>query len=264
MVVTLVRRLYLLPESGLQHHSQGVGAVPCIMLDGELAEVAEPPLAPSPAGEWSTVLLRATDRRTILVAEPRRDLSEATWDRVLSRLPQVEQSRIKGLRRRQDRLNSAIGWCLLHRLAHHHGVTAHRAADGRPGTDPPLDLSMSHSGRWTAVAVSRSGRIGIDIEAVRSVTTTLARRCLSGDELAWLDDVEPGTCRSHRFFQLWTAKEAYLKATGVGLAVDPRDVRIDCSGGEPFLLGEAADSWEFSHASPSAGVCITVCAERTS
>ncbi len=234
------------------------------MLDGEVAEVADPPFATFPAGEWTTVLLGATDRCTILVTEPRRDLSEATWDEVLSGLPPIEQSRINGLRRRQDRLNSAIGWHLLHRLAHHHQVTAYRAADGRPRADAPLDLSLSHSGRWTAVALSRVGRIGIDIEAVRSVSTALARRCLSGEELAWLGDVEPGTCRSHRFFQLWTAKEAYLKATGIGLTVDPRDVGIDCSGREPVLLGEAADSWGFFYAAPAAGLCVTVCVERSS
>ena len=225
---------------------------------------AGPQFAESPAGEWSTVVLRAAEQRMVLVVEPCRDLSVAAWDQLLSGLPLTERSRIEALRRWQDRLNSATGWHLLHRLAHQHGATVHRAADGRPRADPPLDLSLSHSDRWTAVALSRAGRIGIDVEAVRSVTTALARRCLSGHELAWLDDVEPGTCRSHRFFQLWTAKEAYLKATGVGLAVDPRDVSIDCANGEPVLLGEATDSWEFSYASPAAGVCITVCAERTS
>ncbi|MEJ7775687.1 MAG: 4'-phosphopantetheinyl transferase superfamily protein, partial [Nocardioidaceae bacterium] len=97
-------------------------------------------------------------------------------------------------------------------------------------------MSLSHSGGWIAVAACETGRIGIDVEVLRDVTPSLERRCLSAVELAWLDRAQPGVPRSLRFSRLWTAKEAYLKATGVGLAADPRTVSIDHTGDEPRLL----------------------------
>ncbi len=213
---------------------------------------------------WSTVVLREEELHTVLLVEPHLALLAQDWHLVLSELSQSERTRIDRLRRWPDQLNSAIGWHLLHRLADHDGTTVHRAVTGRPCAQPPFDVSLSHSDRWTGVALSRIGRIGIDIEAVRPVTTMLHRRCLGASELGWLHEVEPGMERDRRFFRLWTAKEAYLKALGVGLSVDPRDVEIDGSGRQPVLLGRAGADWDFTADFPAPGLCMTVCAEIAS
>ena len=179
----------------------------------------------------------------------------------MTEVPASERPRIEGLRRPQDRVNSATGWQLLHRLARSHGAAGvRRDRDGRPRSDPPLDLSLSHSGRWVGVALCKTGRVGLDVETVREVSPSLARRCLSGPELAWLQQVAPGPARNHRFFRLWTAKEAFLKATGVGLATDPRSITLDCTDGDPVLL-RRNPGWTFSASSPAEGVCVTVCVE---
>ncbi len=242
------------------------------MLRGKVADpqLFEPQLIETTADqwytsdEWSTVVHKEGGPHMVVVVEPCRDLSVVAFERVLLGLPRIERTRIEALRRWPDRLNSAIGWHLLHRMANQHGMTVRRDIDGRPSADPPFHVGLSHSDRWTAVALSRLGRIGIDIEAVRPVTTTLERRCLTEHELAWLDDIEPELERSHRFFRVWTAKEAYLKALGVGLSVDPREVTIDCSGPQPVLLGTGTEHWDFTFASPCPGLCMTVCTERAS
>lgn len=216
------------------------------------------------ADEWSTVVRSEGSSHVVLVVEPCRDLSVVAFECVLSGLPTIERTRVEALQRWPDRLNSAIGWHLLHRMSRQHGMTVYRDIDGRPRADPPSDVGLSHSDRWVAVALSRPGRIGVDIEAIRSVSMSLERRCLTAYEMAWLNEVEPGPTRDRRFFRVWTAKEAYLKALGVGLSVDPRDVTIDCYGAQPALLGEDAEHWEFTSDSPTPGFCMTVCAGRTS
>ncbi len=134
----------------------------------------------------------------------------------------------------------------------------HRTERGRPYCDPPWDMTLTHSGGWIATAVSQIGRVGIDVEGVRDIAPSLARRCLSHTELDWLGRAAGHATRNHRFCRLWTAKEAYLKAVGVGLAVDPREVTVDLCGDQPRLLGRPSERWQLSELGPAPGVCIPV------
>jgi len=126
-----------------------------------------------------------------------------------------------------------------------------------------MDVSLSHSGGWIAAAASPEGRIGIDIEAEREVSVTLTRRCLAPSELDWLSAAIPGQPQRERFFRLWTAKEAYVKATGEGIRSDLRRIAIDHSGGEPRLAGPQQGHWQFTVTRPAPQVWVTVCSERT-
>lgn len=106
------------------------------------------------------------------------------------------------------------------------GSTGH----GRPTiARDDLDVGIAHSGHVLALAVAFDTRVGIDVELVRGRPPArldrLAARVLDRTDLAaWrtraLQD------RERAFLRAWTAKEAYLKALGVGVtralaAVDP-------------------------------------------
>lgn len=104
---------------------------------------------------------------------------------------------------------------------------------------PDLSLSVSRSGLWWLVGLSAEGRIGVDVESVtvralRLATSVLARdlgksRLIS--EVAALGTV--GEVPSA--LSLWSAKEAVLKAAGVGLAVRPRFVIVEADdAGQPL------------------------------
>jgi hypothetical protein len=198
-----------------------------------------------------------------LVVVPRGPrLGPHAWSSLLARLPAGERHRVQQLRRWEDRQDSAIGWDLIGQFAARHGVSVLRAASGRPVADLPVDISLSHGAGWIAVAGHVSGRVGVDVEGARHVPPTLTRRCLASPELSWLDGAADRAGRSDRFLRLWTAKEAYLKATGTGLDRDPRTCATDCSGPAPRLLGADGDRWQFRSSSPAAGVHVTVCWER--
>lgn len=79
-------------------------------------------------------------------------------------------------------------------------------------------FNLSHSGRLVACALARSP-VGVDVETTsREVDyLSIARSHFSLEEAAWIDS-RPAL-RRQRFTVLWTLKEAYLKAVGVGIAV---------------------------------------------
>lgn len=82
-----------------------------------------------------------------------------------------------------------------------------------------LHFSLSHSGFFVACAVS-SREIGADIEALRPIRPALAKRVCTPEELRYISP--GGEFDSARFLAVWTAKEAYCKYTGQGIAADLR------------------------------------------
>ncbi len=89
------------------------------------------------------------------------------------------------------------------------------------------DFNLSHSTDMLALAVSRHGKIGLDIEQRKTLPdmdAMFAAIC-SPNELA-LFETFPDSERNQLFFQLWTAKEATLKALGTGLLQSPRPIEL--------------------------------------
>lgn len=74
---------------------------------------------------------------------------------------------------------------------------------------PDVWFSLSHSGRYALCAVGE-GSVGADVQQVRDVKLTLARR-LHPDERDWLSR-QPAEEQTDAFFRLWTRKEAWVKA----------------------------------------------------
>jgi len=87
-------------------------------------------------------------------------------------------------------------------------------------------FSVSHADDRLVVATTEPDvRVGIDLEVVRDRPRldALAHRTLDDDAYAaWCAAPEPE--RLTAFLRAWTAKEAYLKAIGLGIATALRDV----------------------------------------
>lgn len=137
--------------------------------------------------------------------------------------------------RDEDRRRRTCAWGLLrHVLAGYAGQPAsalrfETGVHGKPslvGAGAPLRFSLAHSGGWCAVAVSTTATVGIDIERVRDLRdlAAVAERCFAPAELVCTRETR---VPAMQFFELWTLKEAALKALGTGFALDPRDVHVE-------------------------------------
>ncbi|NET55757.1 MAG: 4'-phosphopantetheinyl transferase superfamily protein [Symploca sp. SIO2E6] len=112
-----------------------------------------------------------------------------------------------------------------------------------------VDFNLSHSRGMALYAVTRNRQIGIDLEYIRSVSDVdqLAKRFFSPRESAVISSLSPEQ-KQEEFFKAWTGKEAYLKATGDGLA-GLEEVEIFLNPGKPAALlniqgdQQAASNW---------------------
>jgi 4'-phosphopantetheinyl transferase len=99
------------------------------------------------------------------------------------------------------------------------------APGGKPriSRQPAPWFNLSHCDGRVACAVSPDIELGIDVEAVKQeAPVELARYYFARDEERWLANLS-GWEQPLGFFRLWTLKEAFIKATGRGLAQKLQD-----------------------------------------
>lgn len=92
---------------------------------------------------------------------------------------------------------------------------------------PDLQFSASQSAGLAMVAVTAKRRVGVDIEAIRAVPEAehIAARFFTTSERESISAL-PERAQSQAFFGVWTRKEAFTKAVGLGLADSLREVQV--------------------------------------
>ena len=100
-------------------------------------------------------------------------------------------------------------------------VTLVYGEQGKPALaeDSSLTFNVSHAFGVALIGFARKRDIGVDIEMIRPLSDAraVARRSFSATEFEeWTAVAEPQKMQA--FFNCWTRKEAYIKATGQGLA----------------------------------------------
>ena len=115
-------------------------------------------------------------------------------------------------------------------------------AQGKPFLDAPahgrsLRFSLSHSGDLALVAVSLGREVGVDVERVRPRADLAAfvARYFSPRERQALARISSDD-RLRAFYEIWTLKEAYLKACGDGLLRELDAFDVTVGDAQPRLL----------------------------
>jgi 4'-phosphopantetheinyl transferase len=102
-------------------------------------------------------------------------------------------------------------------------------AYGRPELDPPCGLrfNLSNTAGLVVCVVSEGPEIGVDVEAHARAAEILevVETVFSDIEIAELRALERADARD-RAVSLWTLKEAYIKARGMGLSLPLREISM--------------------------------------
>jgi 4'-phosphopantetheinyl transferase len=145
---------------------------------------------------------------------------------------------------------------------------------GKPSLSPvcggsSLQFNMSHTYGMAVFALTRSGRIGVDVERMdRNITDRdeIAAGFFSPMEAAVYRAL-PGEDRVEGFFNCWTRKESFIKAIGDGLTCPLDSFQVTLRPGDQAQLlsvrNGRAEDWSMVSLEPLNGYKSAITAEAT-
>jgi 4'-phosphopantetheinyl transferase len=150
-----------------------------------------------------------------------------------------------------------------------------RSSRGRPFLQPPdgglprggteLDFNLSHASGYNLLGVVRRHRIGVDVERLdrdaHALDTIVAT--FTPEEQQWVAGAPQGRPRDRRVLRLWTLKEAYSKARGLGLGLPFDEFSFDLAEDRGVLgfrppADDPAGRWRFVELEPVPDVLVAV------
>src|SRR5512146_664902 len=142
-----------------------------------------------------------------------------------------------------------------------------RPALSAPRTTPAVEFNISHSADLVMLGVTSGRALGIDAESIaaREADIDGLDRYFAPEESAALLSLPAGE-RRRRFFELWTLKESYIKARGLGLAIPLDAFRFELTGGRGLILrmrpelGDSPDRWRLWQLMLRSDYLAAVCA----
>lgn len=129
-----------------------------------------------------------------------------------------------------------------------------------------LHFSAANTRGLVACAVSSANLVGMDVEEVKpELAPELVEHCCTPAEKQELSRLPPDRQRLE-FFRLWTLKESYLKARGIGLQLSPHRIGFDAGATVGVFRLQAAPSvepnpghWHFQVLDVGNGHAASVC-----
>jgi 4'-phosphopantetheinyl transferase len=104
------------------------------------------------------------------------------------------------------------------------------------GLEHGIKFNLAHSDNKMLVAVGLDANIGVDIEVWndRVDAVSVANICFAESEQCFWSGL-PESGKDEFFYRLWTRKESFVKAVGVGLGLDVSTVVSSMVGAARFL-----------------------------
>ena len=205
------------------------------------------------------------------------DRDQSALPRMLPQLTAGEQRRAAGFRFAADRLAFALGRILVRNTLSHYAPTPPGGwqfienAYGKPGLDEPVQdapirFNISHCRGMVTAGFALGRDIGVDVEPVDRTGSgvEIARSCFMRDEVRAIESL-PEEQRQPAFVATWTLKEAYVKATGLGLSIPLADFAVGLDPPRLSFSPRLADhdgNWFLWQAHPTPRHCLAVAARR--
>ncbi|UWG97078.1 4'-phosphopantetheinyl transferase superfamily protein [Dehalobacter sp. DCM] len=180
----------------------------------------------------------------------------------LEYVSQEKKERLRRFVKKEDVKRSLLGEILLRNIVMQYGIPNNaidiRLDKNRKPFIPALNgfyFNISHSNEWVICATG-TRPVGADIEWIRQVDLDTVKYVFSPEEYSTylkLDESE----RPDYFFRLWTIKESYLKALGVGLNGDLKSITPQIESG--IITTSTEETAYFKNYELDRNYWVTVC-----
>jgi 4'-phosphopantetheinyl transferase len=249
------------------------------------------PTRPADSDTFLSPVLRAQDPQKLLARQDACSIRPDTvqvWafvldgppdfiERCRSLLSPEERQRADRFVFERDRIRHTVAHALLRHLLSRYCLSdfpslspqSLRFSTTQPGKPAlqfptvPLQFNLTHSEDRALLAVSAGFALGVDLEKVRSniEALSISRHYFFGSER---DDIEkaPEETRAETFFRYWVAKEAVLKAQGIGLGFPLDRFRVAFDGhaaGEGHTNNATVETLEPERLAPGWHVRLLPC-----
>jgi len=133
---------------------------------------------------------------------------------------------------------------------------------------PDIHFNLSHSHGAAVCAMCRSAAVGVDVEDMgRRSDLLIAKRFFSSSE-AELVSKASGAEKRKLFFDIWTLKEAYIKAVGKGLTIPLSSFSFNANESEIRITfsdtGRTDPMWQFFQWRPEPGKIVATAVRSAS
>ena len=115
-------------------------------------------------------------------------------------------------------------------------VTFKYGMNGKPSLQnyPNIHFNLSHC-RTAAACIIADCEVGVDVEEIKPVTDEVARRVLTVKEYA---EYRASSNSDELFCRYWTAKESWLKRTGLGIGINLSALAAEDTGEKTLIRGK--------------------------
>lgn len=190
---------------------------------------------------------------------------DAYFQACYDQLSPSRRAKTDGYRLMKDKKLSLGAGVLLDRGLREYGlrerdVRIGRGRNGKPylPEHPQIHFNLSHSEEMV-LAVFADAEVGCDIEYTKEADMELAKQFFCPEESVFLAGLE-GEKQNSAFFRLWTLKESFLKATGMGMELSLNAFGFYLSEGK-IKVRQSCDRFgyefrQYSFGEYQAAVCI--------
>ena len=130
---------------------------------------------------------------------------------------------------------------------------------------PNIHFSLSHSGNYAICSIGDKP-MGNDIELIKQGRLKVADRFFAKEELDWMYAVEDEEEITQRMFRIWTMKESFLKATGMGISLPLHDFAVVMDEEKNKIRVKHTFNAKYYHMREYAGIPdyrVAVCCEES-
>lgn len=130
-----------------------------------------------------------------------------------------------------------------------------------------LAFNLSHSENFMAIAIAWNCQLGVDIELYkhRNSLSDIVNKYFAAEEADYWNK-QPEEFKTREFYRFWTRKEAFLKATGLGIAHGLNDCVINPEQPDTLLkiptgCGQLSD-WQLREMDLGKDVCCALAVDK--